>query len=128
GYGLTYGDVSVTGAEPVSSGKEGVTFRVGAKNEGPMDTEDVIEVYVKDSSPFAPKNPRLCAYKKIFLAAGEERAFEIMLSPETFLIYNDAGEHIPGAGHCALWFGTGQPDARSAKLTGKHPVRLEWKY
>jgi beta-glucosidase len=80
GYGLTYGDVSVTGAEPVSSGKEGVTFRVGAKNEGPMDTEDVIEVYVKDASPFAPKNPRLCAYKKIFLAAGEERAFEVTLS------------------------------------------------
>ncbi|HPR40309.1 MAG TPA: glycoside hydrolase family 3 C-terminal domain-containing protein [Oscillospiraceae bacterium] len=128
GYGLTYGDVSVTGAEPVSPSEGGVTFRVGAKNEGVIDTEDVIEVYVKDASPFAPKNPRLCAYKKIFLAAGEERAFEIALSPETFLVYDDAGEHIPGAGTCTLWFGTGQPDARSAKLTGKRPVRLEWNY
>ncbi len=128
GYGLTYGDVSVTGAEPGASGHEGVMFRVTAKNGGVMDTEDVIEVYGKDASPSAQKNPRLCAYKKVFLAAGEERTFEITLPPETFLVYNDAGEHVPGAGRCTLWFGTCQPDARSAKLTGKRPVRLEWKY
>ena len=118
GYGLTYGDCRVTA---VSADREKAL--VTARNDGARDTEDVIELYLRDEeSPFAPPNPILCGFRRIRLAAGEEKSFPVPIDPAAFTVVTDAGERIPGSGHWTLYAGFGGPDKRTGALTG-HEAR-----
>ncbi len=127
GYGLTYGDVRVESA--ALSGKDAesgdVTVHVSVKNAGNVATGDVIQIYVKDrESPFAVPNHSLCAFARVFLEAGERREMEIKVPARAFLVVNDEGEFVPGSGNCLLYVGTGQPDERTAALSGKRSVEI----
>lgn len=127
GYGLTYGDVRVESAE-ISARDEvsgDVTLRVSVTNAGNAATSDVIQIYVKDpESPFAVPNHSLCAFKRIFLEAGENRKLEIQVSGRAFLVVNDEGKFVKGSGRYLLFAGTGQPDERTAALSGKKSVEI----
>jgi len=118
GYGLTYGDCLVTG---VSADRERAIVTV--RNDGKRDTEDVIELYLRDEeSPFAPPNPILCGFRRVRLAAGEEQSFTVPIDPAAFTVVNDAGARIPGSGRWTLYAGFGGPDKRTRELTG-HEAR-----
>ena len=94
GYGLTYGDTSV-----VSCSVEGDTVRATVENKGAFDTDDVLEVFIKDNkSPFATPNAKLCAFQRVHLAAGQKADFELTLDKKTFTVINDEGEEVPGSG------------------------------
>ena len=47
---------------------------------------------------------------------------DIPIEPSAFTVVNAAGERIPGSGAWTLYAGLGQPDARTARLTGKTAV------
>jgi len=127
GYGLTYGDVRVESAE-ISARDEvsgDMTVLVSVTNAGSVATGDVLQIYVKDpESPFAVPNHSLCAFARIFLGAGERREVEIKVPGRSFLVVNDEGEFVKGSGRCLLYAGTGQPDERTAALTGKKCVEI----
>jgi beta-glucosidase len=120
GYGLTYGDVYV---ETASYDYERKTVIATVRNVGAVSTKDVIQVYIKADSPFAPANPRLCAFVKIPMLPGETRILRIPLPDDAFTVVNDDGERIP-ARYCTLHVGTNQPGARAAELTGRESVRV----
>lgn len=114
GYGLTYGKCTV---REIKAGPDAVT--VLAKNDGSADTEDVLEIYIKDTaSPFAPPNPVLCGFRRIRLAAGEEAQYTIPLGDSAFTVVNDEGKRIPGSGNYTVYAGFGGPDPRTEELTG----------
>ena len=114
GYGLTYGKCTV---REIKAGPDTVT--VLAKNDGSADTEDVLEIYIKDTaSPFAPPNPVLCGFRRIRLAAGEEAQYTIPLGDSAFTVVNDEGKRIPGSGNYTVYAGFGGPDPRTEELTG----------
>lgn len=95
GYGLTYGNTSV-----LSYSVDGFTAHVTVENKGSYDTDDVIEVFIKDNlSPFATPNAKLCSYKRVHLAAGEVADFELILNQKTFTVINDEGDEVPGSGN-----------------------------
>lgn len=122
GYGLTYGDVQVEKAELVSKDQKtgNITVHVTVKNAGDTATGDVIQIYVKDTaSPFAVPNHSLCAFERVFLEAGESRETDLTVSGDAFLAVNEEGVFVEGGGHYVLYVGTGQPDQRTAVLTGK---------
>ena len=122
GYGLSYADIELTGAE--LSG-DGLTVRACVKNGSGFAAAEVVQAYVKDEeSPFAPTHPVLCGFERVALAAGEERMVEIPLSKHAYTVVSDDGERIPGSGRYAVWCGFGQPDARTEALTGKKCIRL----
>ena len=74
GYGLTYGDTQVC-----SVSSDGRQARVKVVNRGAA-TEDVVQLYIHDAlSPDAAPNPKLCGFRRIFLAAGEEKEIVISL-------------------------------------------------
>ena len=82
-------------------------------------------MYVRDKqSPFAPRNPVLCGFERVALAPGETREVRIALDKNARTVVNDAGERVPGSGHCTFYCGFSQPDARSESLTGKPFIRL----
>jgi len=127
GYGLTYGDVRVESASVISKNADtrNVAVRVKVRNAGDVSTEDVIQVYVKDpASAYAVPNHSLCAFRRILLKAGECREIEIAVPGEAFLVVDEAGRYRQGSGRCLLYVGTGQPDSRTAALSGKESVEL----
>ena len=137
GYGLSYADIRVTdaavreeagGAVPGQEGcPAGVTVQVTAKNSGSCAADEVLQIYVKDlESPLAPRNYSLCAFKRIRLAAGEEKTFCLPVDGKAFTVVNEDGERVCGSGKYILYAGTSQPDARSVALTGKKPVEISF--
>ena len=115
GFGLSYGACEVTG---LSADRKNAVVRV--VNRGKRDTDEVLELYLRDEeSPFAPPNPILCGFKRVFLAAGEERTLTVPLNEPAFTVVTDRGERIPGSGMWTLYAGFGGPDPRTEALTGR---------
>ena len=113
GYGLSYAKCEVL---TLKAEKNFASVKV--KNTGKRETEEVIELYLKDeASPFAPENPILCGFRRIRLTAGEEAEFTVPIDPEAFTVVNEAGERIQGSGNFRLWAGFGGPDTRTETLT-----------
>ncbi len=148
GYGLTYGDVVVEKAVaiPQDEALQDVDLKAGAVQDGslydkaPQDvvlraeivnrgdtqTEDVIQVYVKDlGSKYAVPNYSLCAFERVSLQAGERKQVDLRVSSEAFYAVDDEGEHVWDSTRFALFVGTGQPDKRTQELTGKKAVRVD---
>ena len=100
-------------------------MRVTAVNRGAVDTEDVLELYLHDEgSPLAPPNPALCGFRRVKLAAGEQKTFELTIDPRAFTVVTEEGERIPGSGPWTLYAGFGGPDPRTRELTGNAPCPL----
>ncbi len=120
GYGLTYGDVVVTG---VAADRHAASVTV--ENCGSRPTEEVIQLYIKDNvSSDAPTNPVLCGFQRVALGAGERKTVEIAMNSGTFTVVNSQGERVPGSGSWTLYAHIGQPDARTVQLTGKTAVQV----
>ena len=120
GYGLTYGDAALT---DLFANTEGAYVTV--ENRGRA-TEEVIQLYIRDQdSPWAPENPILCGFQRIFLDAGEVKQFFIPIDQEALTVVTDEGKRIPGSGSWKLYAGLGQPDARTEELTGKQALCVE---
>ena len=115
GYGLTYGDAAVTAVTA-----EETRAHVTVENRGDRAVQEVVQLYMKDEvSPDAPPNPILCGFRRVELGAGETKTVDIPIEPSAFTVVNAAGERIPGSGDWTLYAGLGQPDPRTARLTGK---------
>lgn len=132
GFGLTYGKVAVTEAkveqiteETDSLGLPDVWISVTAENTGAYDTDDVIQLYVKNTdSAYGVRNPALCAFKRIRVKAGEKAEAKLLIRGRAFSVVNEKGERIKDGSHFDLYAATSQPDKRSVELTGTEPVRL----
>ncbi len=128
GYGLTYGDVQVEAVEIPVIPQRGQDLPMGIKirNNGGFATEEVIQLYIKnEDSIHAVKNHSLCGYQRVFLNAGEEKEITLTLSPKAFTVVNQQGERIEDGTRFTLFAGTGQPDARTAELTGRKAIEAE---
>ncbi len=133
GFGLTYGDVAVTEAEVVDVsdkrdefGLPDITVRVKAENKAGVDTDDVVQIYVKNTeSEYGAKNPALCAFKRVHAQAEACVETEIKITGRAFTVVDDAGKRLVDGKTFELYVGTMQPDARSIELTGKEPVKLQ---
>ncbi|MBP0969845.1 MAG: glycoside hydrolase family 3 C-terminal domain-containing protein [Oscillospiraceae bacterium] len=120
GYGLTYGKCSIRDLR-VEDG----TAYVKVSNDGEVETDEVIELYLHDEgSQYAPPNPILCGFRRIRLRAGDEREFSLAVDPDAFTVVDDQGARIPGSGKWKLFAGFGAPDKRTEELTGSKPVSI----
>ena len=98
---------------------------VTIRNQGTRGTEEVLQLYIHDEeSPFAPPNPILCGFKRVFLAAGEEKTVSVPIDEDAFFVVDDKGEHIPGSGRRILYAGFGGPDSRTQILTGRKALSV----
>lgn len=125
GYGLTYGDVRVESVAVIAQDavSRDVTLQVELVNEGGCPTQDVLQIYGKDTeSADAPPNPGLCAFRRVSLSPGERLSVGICVQGEAFQVVNEEGERVWGSGKYMLYVGTGQPDQRTEKLSGKKSV------
>ncbi|MDO4618999.1 MAG: glycoside hydrolase family 3 C-terminal domain-containing protein [Lachnospiraceae bacterium] len=136
GYGLTYGDVVVTGAGVRACAEEegtlpdgtplyGAVVEIEAENRGTRATDEVLQVYVKKTDDvLAVPNPAIWGFRRIHLEAGEKKSFRVPVSADAFTVVDEEGVRRKAAGQYEIYAGTSQPDSRSAELTGREPVKL----
>jgi beta-glucosidase len=125
GYGLTYGKVEVKEATvEMLDGK--TMLHVTVLNSGNDDTEDVLQVYMKAlDSQFASRNPSLCAFKRVFVKAGETANATIELKEKTFTVVNSEGKRLVEGNNFRLFVGCSQPDEKSVELMGNAPIVVD---
>ena len=117
GYGLTYGDVRVVSAQRQTE-NDGVRVRVTLTNKGTVATEDVVQVYVQNvGSRLAPRNPRLCGFRRVSLEPGQTMTVEMTVPGKLLLVVDKDGQRISD-GEPVFFAAMGQPDARTEELTG----------
>lgn len=119
GYGLTYGDCRVSAARLTDSGVE-----AEIANDGDRDTDEVVQVYVQnEGSAHAPRNPRLCAFRRVRVPAGAAVKAALEIPVEQLKVVDAQGERVD-EGAPVFYVGLGQPDARTEALTGHKAIRL----
>ena len=126
GFGLTYGDVRVREASLSETG-QGPVIHVTLENAGAADTGDVVQIYGKclDSS-WTPRNPALCAFRRVYLRSGECIEMDIPIPSSALTVVDGDGQRRVDGERFAFWAGTSQPDGKSCELAGKEPVRILW--
>ena len=124
GYGLTYGDVSVSAAT-LEKTEDGWRIVADVTNAGSVCTQDVVQVYCQnEGSANAPANPRLCAFQRVAVPAGKTVKAVLEVPACRLNVINDAGEAVM-EGKPVFHVGMGQPDSRTAALTRHASIRVE---
>ena len=131
GYGLTYGDCYVKPDLHLhmdNGSKDGLVdaeLTVKVANDGKVDTDEVVQVYIKDlDSKFATTHPSLCGFKRVHVPAGSEVEVTVKLDKKAFTSVNEEGERKVFAKNFKLYAGCQQPDTRSKELTGHECVEI----
>jgi len=123
GFGLTYGDVYVDAATAEQDGDH-VTVCVEVANAGTVDTEDVVQVYCDTiDRTNGPNNPWLVGFGRVFCPAGGRATIEVSCRISHFTVADQQGVRTL-EGNPVLYVGTGQPDTRTAELTGRSAMKL----
>lgn len=120
GYGLTYSQVVCTKLE-YSDGKAVVSI----ENKGSVNTEEVVQVYIKDYSENAVPNYSLCGFKRIKICGGKTAEVEIPISEKAFTAVDKNGIRKRFGDRFTLFAGTHQPDVLSDNLCGNSCVSLD---
>ena len=124
GYGLTYSNVKVENAEVRQCGRQ-ITVEAEVYNKGNADTEEVVQVYVKNlDSKNAIPNPALGGFQRIFIKAGERRKVMVPVWEKAFTVVDENGERVEDGRKYEIFAGCSQPDERSIELTGTEPVKV----
>ncbi len=131
GYGLTYGKVVVTDAAIDTFVNDDAAFelkvKVKAENKGTFDTDDVIQLYIKnEDSPNATRNASLCGFKRVHLKAGESKEIVMNIDKKALTSVNEKGERIMDGKRYTVYAATFQPDERSIELCGEKPVVISF--
>ena len=130
GYGLTYGSMELDGVklngqeaakggEAVWAGEE-LRLEAVVSNKSARTLQEVVQVYIRalDSGDATP-NSRLCGFARVTVEPGCSVTVQVPVDRDAFTVINDEGEKVSGGSRFAVNVGFGQPDARTAELTGK---------
>ncbi len=150
GYGLTYGEVAVVsvscqgrvfqaqggnGDAPGRQGQgwqvtepgevaadieKGLALTVSVRNDSPVATGEVVQVYVKDmDSALAAPGGKLCGFARVYLEGGGTKEVAISLGRDAFTVVNQEGVRTIDGSRFLVSAGLGQPDERTRELTGR---------
>ncbi len=116
GFGLTYSKTVCRDLQyHVHDGKASLIV----ENIGPYDTDEVIQLYIKDNdSSWAVPNHKLCGFKRVHLKKGETLDVTLTVKPEAFEVVDDAGRRFVDSRRFTLYAGVSQPDDLSCQLSG----------
>jgi beta-glucosidase len=120
GFGLSYTSFEYTdmALEKTNFTKgEKVVLEVTIKNNGSMDGDEVVQLYLTDTkASFTPPKAALKRFTRIHLKAGEEKTLKFELPGEEFFGINEYGEKTFEPGQFMLTVGGSSPGKRSADL------------
>jgi beta-glucosidase len=118
GFGLGYSKFE---AKELAADEKHISVKV--KNTGKMAGTEVVQVYVE--SPGQKERYRLCGFAPVKLGAGRTKKVKIKLAEDAFCRRDWKGDLYKLEGPHTLHVGFSQPDNRSVKLCGAHPLMAE---
>ncbi|WP_022766459.1 glycoside hydrolase family 3 C-terminal domain-containing protein [Butyrivibrio sp. XPD2006] len=123
GYGLTYGKCVAKDMKVETLTKDGefdgANVEVTVANEGCTDTDDVLQIYIKDTGfELAIPHPALSGFERVNLKAGEEKKVTVRVAAKAFTSVDNEGERKLFSHSFKVYAGMNQPDKRSEELTG----------
>lgn len=127
GFGLTYSNTKIEMAKIVEKTKNDneMILEVDILNQGNYDTEEVIQIYIKDlESKYAVKNYKLCAFKRVSIEKAVKVKTFIAIARDAFNIIDDKGQKYCDSNKFELYIGTCQPDERSIELSGTNNIKI----
>ena len=128
GFGLNYSDISVKGVEAdksfANASSNGVKVSVKLANTSDVDGEEIVQIYVKNDDANETLHPHLAAFERVSVPAGKEVEVEVTVPAKAFTTVDDEGVRAVNASKATMYVGCGQPDARTAALTGKASVEV----
>ena len=120
GFGLSYTTFSYADAS-----FDGSAVTVSVKNEGCMDADEVVQVYIApQGSRYAPPHASLCAFKRVHVKAGESVRVTLPVADAAFTVVDETGARVKDTDDFVLTVGGSQGDARSVALMGRAPLTL----
>ncbi|MBR3535792.1 MAG: glycoside hydrolase family 3 C-terminal domain-containing protein, partial [Oscillospiraceae bacterium] len=120
GYGLTYSKTKVSDLS-YADGNATVTV----ENTGDFDIEEVVQFYIKDTSPDAVPNHSLCGFSRVSLKKGEKKTVSVKIEERSFTAVHEDGTRSIDGKEFTLYAGISQPDELSRKLTGTETVSVK---
>lgn len=120
GYGLTYSKIICTDI----TYEKGIA-KITAENAGTTETEDVIQLYIKDYCPNAVPNHSLCGFKRIKLKSGQKITVEIPVNDRFFTAVDKDGNRGLFGSRFTLYASTHQPDKLSCRLSETEFVKTD---
>jgi len=127
GFGLSYTRFEYSDLafeKGILKSGESLNLSVRVRNAGDFDSDEVVEVYLKDvhASVDVPKWS-LAGFKRIHLRMGEEAVVQFTISPRQMSIVDNDGKLVLEPGKFEVYVGGSQPDERSLKLTGNKVLK-----
>ena len=119
GFGLTYSKVKCSGLS-----YDSFCASVDIENTGEFDTDEVVQVYIKDTCRYAVPNHKLCGFERVHLAKGEKKTVKLSLDKDMFTAVDKNGEKVVFSHSFTLYAGVSQPDVLSQRLCGCEAVGL----
>ncbi len=116
GYGLSYtsfGYRKVTLSSPVAGLHDTVEVRVTLRNEGERDGEEVVQLYVRNPADTEGPVKALKGFRRVKLAAGEEKAVTIPLAIDELAVWHPVSRIFAAdTGTYQLMIGASSADIR----------------
>ncbi len=128
GFGLSYTSFEYSNLSASSSriqNCDSIVISVDVKNTGTRDSDEVVQVYIKDlkASVRVPHHS-LCGFKRIHLKSGEHKTVNFEIDSRAMTIVNEEGRRYVENGDFTLFVGGSQPDRVSERLLGRKPLEL----
>ena len=119
GYGLSYSTFAYTDLTAETTPDGGCTLRAVVTNMSRRAGTDVAQVYVRliGAAGRVPSRS-LAAFQRVTLEPGQHTEVAFILPKAAFAEYDLQGKEVYTATEAELSLGGGQPDARTAALTG----------
>ncbi len=120
GFGLsygsfTYGELKISKAN-ISKNEE-VTVSVEVTNEGEVESDEVVQLYVSDDEASVDvPNSQLFGVQRIKLAPKESKNVSFTLKPNAFQLVNNDGQRVLEPGKFTVHVGGSSPMKRSQEL------------
>lgn len=125
GFGLSYTnfEYSNIGCPQAVNNGESLSVSVDVQNTGSVDSDEVVQVYIKDmEASVRVPNHSLCGFKRIFLKSGEKKTVTFEIDSRAMTIVDEEGKRYIENGDFTLYVGGAQPDNVSERLSGKKPL------
>jgi len=124
GYGLSY---TAFAYENVTACRAGDEIKVGAqvRNTGARAGREIVQLYIRHADRrWDVPNHALKGVRAVDLRPGEAKCLSFTLDRDALSVFDGNGNAVYDAGAIEIFVGGGQPDARTAVLTGKTAVRV----
>ncbi|MDV7188008.1 glycoside hydrolase family 3 C-terminal domain-containing protein [Lutibacter sp. TH_r2] len=125
GFGLTYSNSTINNLELNKTKlkkKDDLNISVTIANNGEMDAEDVVQLYVcPESTSGGIPLKSLKAFKRVSLKKGKSQQVSFSLSSEDLKVFNEDGEKVWRKGNYTIVVGNASPGDLSVKLGAAIP-------